>query len=248
MIRSVELLPLAWEGLLNIKHYVAEAFDEKTAEKVANAILDSLERLQSFPDSGSLTPDPWLNSLGYRMVISNRRNVSIYKRINETVYVYLIADTKTEYTRIFQDMIIHDSGLLLQEEGSAPDVCPGENDGRSRKLKEMYCEKCSRIIDADRCPFCKSRRVREPEAKDPCYLTEQDYISSGILEDLLKQNAIPYLKKDVMGAGMAIKVGPMLERSKFYVPFERLSDAVGVMDNLFSSADAAAGQSSDNNQ
>ena len=32
MIRSVELLPLAWEGLLNIKHYVAEAFDEKTAD------------------------------------------------------------------------------------------------------------------------------------------------------------------------------------------------------------------------
>jgi toxin ParE1/3/4 len=63
MIRSVELLPLAWEGLLNIKHYVAEAFDEKTAEKVANAILDSLERLQSFPDSGSLTPDPGLTVL-----------------------------------------------------------------------------------------------------------------------------------------------------------------------------------------
>ena len=248
MIRSVELLPSAWEGLLNIKHYVAEAFDEKTAENVTNAILDSLEQLQSFPDSGSLTPDPWLNSLGYRMVISNHRNVSVYKRIGEIIYVYLIADTRTEYTRIFQDMIISDPGLLLQEEGSMPDDYHGENDSGSRRLKGMYCEKCNRIIDADRCPFCKSRRVRGPEAKDPCYLTEQDYISSGILEDLLKQNNIPYLKKDVMGAGMAIKVGPMLERSKFYVPFERLNDAVGVMDNLFSSADTAAGQSSDNNQ
>ena len=116
MIRSVELLPCAWEGLLKIKHHVTEAFDEGTAEKAANTILDSLERLQSFPDSGSLTPDPWLNSMGYRMVISDRRNVSIYKQTGDTIYVYLIADTRTEYTRVFRDMIISDPGLLLQEE------------------------------------------------------------------------------------------------------------------------------------
>ena len=108
MIRSVELLPAAWEGLLKIKHHVAETFDEKTAERVANTILDSLERLQSFPDSGSLTPDPWLSSLGYRMVICDRRNVSIYKRVYDTIYVYLIADTRTDYTRIFRDVVICD--------------------------------------------------------------------------------------------------------------------------------------------
>lgn len=103
----------------------------------------------------------------------------------------------------------------------------------------MYCEKCYRVIDADRCPVCKSRKVREPEAKDPCYLTEQDFISSGILEDILKQNNIPYLKKDVMGAGMAIKVGPMLERSRFYVPFEQLSQARMIMEESFSSDEAS---------
>ena len=121
MIRSVELLPSAWEGLLKTKHHVTEAFDEKTAEKVPNTILDSLDRLQYFPDSGSLTPDPWLNSLGYRMVISDRRNVSIYKQTGDTIYVYLIADTRTEYTRIFLDMMICDPGLLLQEESSITD-------------------------------------------------------------------------------------------------------------------------------
>lgn len=103
----------------------------------------------------------------------------------------------------------------------------------------MYCEKCSRIIEADRCPVCRSRRIREPQAKDPCYLTEQDYISSGILEDVLKQNNIPYLKKGVMGAGMAVKVGPMLERSRFYVPFDQLSSAEAVMEDLFSAAEEA---------
>ena len=59
----------------------------------------------------------------------------------------------------------------------------------------MFCEKCKRIIEADHCPFCRHSKVREPEQGDLCFLTEQDYISSGILEDILKQNSIPYLKK-----------------------------------------------------
>ena len=96
----------------------------------------------------------------------------------------------------------------------------------------MYCEKCSRVFGGDRCPVCKKSRVREPEAKDPCFLTEQDYLSAGILEDLLKQNAIPFLKKNVMGAGLAIKVGPMLDRSRFYVPYDRLDAAAAVLEEL----------------
>ena len=239
MTRSVELLPSAWEGLLKIRHHVAETFDERTAEKVINTILDSLERLQSFPDSGSLTPDPWLNSLGYRMVISDRRNVSIYKRINDTIYVYLIADTRTEYTRIFRDIIISDPELLLQEKPSATDYMKQKGDSSIRRVKGMYCEKCNRITEGDRCPVCRSRKMREPEAKDPCYLTEQDYVSSGILEDMLKQNNIPYLKKGVMGAGMAIRVGPTLERSRFYVPFEHLAGAAAIMEDLFSAPEEA---------
>ena len=104
----------------------------------------------------------------------------------------------------------------------------------------MYCEKCRRIIDADRCPFCKSRKTREPEPDDICFLTEQDYVSSGMLEDVLQQNGIRFLKKDVMGAGMAIKVGPMLERSRFYVPFEQMKNAESVVEELFSAAPEAS--------
>ena len=42
-----------------------------------------------------------------------------------------------------------------------------------------------------------------------------------------------------MGAGMAVKVGPMLERSRFYVPFEQLGSAAGLMEDLFSAAEEA---------
>jgi len=97
----------------------------------------------------------------------------------------------------------------------------------------MYCEKCKRVIGTDRCPFCKKGKVRELQPDDICFLTEQDYVSSGMLEDVLRQNDIRFLKKDVMGAGMAIKVGPMLERSRFYVPAEQWEDAVSITDQLF---------------
>ncbi len=109
-------------------------------------------------------------------------------------------------------------------------------------LEDLFCkielaygeERC-----ADRGPADQSSKIRETEASDPCFLTEQDFLSSGILEDMLKQNHIPYLKKDVMGAGMAIKVGPMLERSRFYVPSEHLSSAKAIMEDLFSAAEEA---------
>ena len=105
----------------------------------------------------------------------------------------------------------------------------------------MYCEKCCRIIDDTRCPVCRNSRVRDPEPRDPCFLTEQDYVSSGILRDMLKQNSIPFLVRDVMGAGMAIKVGPMLERSRFYVSWEQYQDAVSIVEDLFSPADGETG-------
>ena len=98
----------------------------------------------------------------------------------------------------------------------------------------MYCEKCFRIIDQERCPYCKSRKVREPEPQDLCLLAELDYLPSGILEDVLQQSGIPFLKKGVMGAGMAIKVGPMFERNRFYVTFDILENAKAVYEDVFS--------------
>jgi len=97
----------------------------------------------------------------------------------------------------------------------------------------MYCEKCCRIIDTLPCPACKGKKGREPLPEDPCFLTEQDYVSSGILEDVLNQSGIPFLKKNVMGAGLAIKVGPMLDRSRFYVAWNLLPRAQEVLDGLF---------------
>ncbi|OUQ68504.1 plasmid stabilization protein [Eubacterium sp. An11] len=96
----VEILPTAWEDLKRIEDYYLLQFDVESAMKVTDQILNSIERLEKFPDSGSLTPDKWLNEQGYRMVIW-QRFVSIYRQIKDTVYVYHIADTQTEYTKLF---------------------------------------------------------------------------------------------------------------------------------------------------
>ena len=100
MCCRVEILPTAWEDLKAIEDWYLMNFDADTALKVVESILNSIERLEEFPDSGSMTPDTWLNERGYRMVICER-HVSIYRQIEDIIYIYHIADTRTEYIRLF---------------------------------------------------------------------------------------------------------------------------------------------------
>ena len=51
----------------------------ETAIKVSDHILDGIERLGDFPDSGSRTPDDWLKEQGYRMAISGKYERKRYK-------------------------------------------------------------------------------------------------------------------------------------------------------------------------
>ncbi len=100
MAYKVEILPTAWEDLKCIEDWYLIQFGVEAALKVSDHILDAIERLECFPDSGSLTPDEWLNQQGYRMVVCGK-HVAIYKQIEKIVYVYHIADTQTEYTKLF---------------------------------------------------------------------------------------------------------------------------------------------------
>lgn len=100
MTYRIEILPTAWEDLKRIEDWYLIQFGVGMALKVSDHILDTLERLERFPDSGSLTPDEWLNQQGYRMIICER-HVAIYKKIGNVIFVYHIADTQTEYTKLF---------------------------------------------------------------------------------------------------------------------------------------------------
>lgn len=96
----VEILPAAWEDLKRIEDWYLVQFGVETALKVSGHILDVIERLERFPDSGSLTPDDWLNQQGYRMVIC-KKHVAVYRQINMVIYIYHIADTQTDDTKLF---------------------------------------------------------------------------------------------------------------------------------------------------
>ncbi|NLB54013.1 MAG: type II toxin-antitoxin system RelE/ParE family toxin [Syntrophomonadaceae bacterium] len=97
---KIEILPSAWEDLKKIEDYYLIQFGMQTAIKVCDHILNTIERLEDFPDSGSMTVDAWLNEQGYRMVIC-KKHVAIYRKIKDSIYIYHIADTLTEYTKLF---------------------------------------------------------------------------------------------------------------------------------------------------
>ena len=70
---KVQILPTAWEDLKRIEDWYTVQFGAETALKVSEHILDTFERLETFPDSGSLPPDEWLNQQGYRMIICEKQ-------------------------------------------------------------------------------------------------------------------------------------------------------------------------------
>lgn len=71
-------------------------------------------------------------------------------------------------------------------------------------------------------------------AEEWAILTEAGLPYSGMLSELLRQNGIPFVTRDSMGAGMALKVGLGAERTRFYVPCGRLEQAKALTDDIFS--------------
>ena len=98
---KVNILPTAWEDLKRIEDYYLLEVGVDTALKVSNHILDILERLEDNPESGSFTHGEWLNERGYRLVTCEKQ-VAIYKVIGDEIFVYHIADTRSDYVKLFK--------------------------------------------------------------------------------------------------------------------------------------------------
>ena len=102
----------------------------------------------------------------------------------------------------------------------------------------MYCPNCYILFDEPRCPSCGRKKVRAPQENDPCYLITKDHIWSGVLEDILRQNDIPYYKQGALGAGLTAKFGSINEHFRFYVPYACLEKAKELCISLFAESDA----------
>jgi len=101
----------------------------------------------------------------------------------------------------------------------------------------FYCENCQLAFEGKQCPFCGRKKVREPLPNDICFLCEKQIMWGEMLQEALKNNGIPVTLKKKMGIGMALKVGPLFERVKIYVPFSCLQDSMIIANELFSETD-----------
>ena len=100
MKHMIKYLPSAQEDLKSIEDWCEMNFDAQNALRVTDSIVETIQRLEHFPESGSFPRDEWGKQQGFRLVFSGR-HVAIYKVIDESVYIYHIADTRTAYNRLF---------------------------------------------------------------------------------------------------------------------------------------------------
>lgn len=69
--------------------------------------------------------------------------------------------------------------------------------------------------------------------EEMCFLTEQSPIWAGMLADVLRQHSIPFVKESSLGTGLALKMGPLSEMIRFFVPASHLITANGLVEELF---------------
>ena len=99
---------------------------------------------------------------------------------------------------------------------------------------KKYCEVCSIPFEGDRCPSCGRKSKRDLSPEDLCFLYETEIIWSELVADALKDNDIPFLEKNVLGAALALKIGPLRERVRFFVYYRQLEEAKTIIEELFS--------------
>ena len=84
-----------------IEDWYSANFDDEMALKVTNSIVDALERVAIFPDSGKPLLVFGLDRPGLRVVYC-KRHAAVYRHIGDIVYVYHIFDTRRDYQKILR--------------------------------------------------------------------------------------------------------------------------------------------------
>jgi toxin ParE1/3/4 len=93
---DVTLTPAADRDLDDIHGNIAERTSVEQADELIDALIDRAEALAMFPERGSVPPE--LDAVGkrqYRQVVHSPYRI-IYRRLGDTVFVYLIADGRRD--------------------------------------------------------------------------------------------------------------------------------------------------------
>jgi len=98
---KIKLLNPAWLDLDAIADYHMLTVGADSARNITNKILSALERLKSFPLSCPFVPYKELAEQDYRMLVCGKY-ICIYKIFDDTVFVYHIAASASNYPALFK--------------------------------------------------------------------------------------------------------------------------------------------------
>lgn len=100
---KAELLAAAWRELDQIADIHMALVSPKSAENITDKILNAIELLEEHPLMGKKMDEPVLAGENYRNLICGNYLI-FYKVVGQMVYVYHIADGRTDYPKLFEDM------------------------------------------------------------------------------------------------------------------------------------------------
>ena len=98
---KVEILTLALSDIEKIADYHLQMVGPKSAQKITDKLLDSIENLGDYLLCGVEHPDEFLQKQGFRKLICGEY-VCVYKLISDTVFVYRVVHGSTEYPKLLK--------------------------------------------------------------------------------------------------------------------------------------------------
>lgn len=101
---NVVILEPAQRELEEIAQIHMNLSGPNSARSITNQVLDTLSRLELFPLSGHIPQDKELRNGGYRYVIAGKY-ICVYRLIGETVYIYHIAHSASNYPNLFKRLL-----------------------------------------------------------------------------------------------------------------------------------------------
>ena len=103
MAINLEILTPAQLELEEIAYTHLGLVGPLSARKITNKIYDALDNLKIFPQMGVTCRDKELRKKGYRMLICGNY-LCFYRLIENTVFVYHIADGRIDYPKLIFDL------------------------------------------------------------------------------------------------------------------------------------------------
>ena len=90
-----------------------------------------------------------------------------------------------------------------------------------------YCENCAALQEGEKCTNCKSKKKTVPvKEADIVLLGSVNAFTADMIEPILKDENIPYIRKGKKGSALTAYAGTMGEIVHFYVAYPLYNQAM----------------------